>query len=148
MDLYKTLEESAKKALKEGDSVKLSVLRMLLADIKTFQIDKKIDNPKEAELIQIVQRHIKRHKESIEQFRKGNRRDLVDKETEELEILEKYMPKQLSESELLAVIKEAVAATGASGKSDMGKVMKAVMEKVEGAADGKLVNQLISGILK
>ena len=148
MDLYKEMEEGAKKALKEGDSVQLSVLRMLISDIKKSQIDKNVSSLKEAELLQIIQRHIKSHRESIAQFQKGNRQDLVDKEAEELEILEKYMPEQLSEAEIMAIIKEEIALIGASGKSDSGKVIRLVMEKTRGRAEGKLVSRLISDILK
>lgn len=148
MDLYKELEGDAKKSLKAGDSVRLSVLRMLISDIKKLQIDNNVSSLKDTELLQIIQRHIKRHKESIAQFQKGNRQDLVEKEAKELGILEKYMPKQLSETEIMAIVKEAITATGASGRSDLGKVMKLVMEKTRGRAEGRLVNRLISDILK
>lgn len=148
MDLYRVLEKGAKKALKEGDSIRLSVLRMLISDIKKSQIDKNVGTLKETELLQIIQKHIKSHRESIAQFQKGNRQDLVDKEAKELEILEKYMPKQLSEAEIMVIVKDTIAATGATGKSDLGKVIRLVMEKVQGRAEGKLVGQLISDIFK
>ena len=102
----------------------------------------------EAEIIEIIRRQAKQRKESIEQFGKGNRPDLADKEAQELKVLESYMPQQLGEAELLEIIKDAIAETGASAKSDIGKVMKAVMEKVKGRADGSSVNKLVSGLLK
>jgi len=148
MGLYQTLETDMKRALKEGDAVRLSCLRMLIAAIKTAEIDRKVKNLEDPEILQLTQRQIKQHIESIAQFEKGKRQDLVDKETQELKILESYMPKQLEESEVLAIIKEAISETGAATKSDVGKVMKVVMEKVQGRADGKLINQLVQGLLK
>lgn len=97
MNLYQHLDNDMKTALKEGDSIKLSVLRMLMSSVKTFAIEKNVKEPEETDILQIVQKQIKQHKESIESFKKGKRRDLADKEMRELEILEAYMPKQLSE---------------------------------------------------
>lgn len=148
MDLYKRLEEDSKVALKAGDSVKLSVLRMLLSSIKMLEIEKNIKTPSDSDVLPILQRHIKQHKESIEQFKKGNRQDLADKEEKELKILSGYMPEQMTEGELLGIVKDAVAQTGAVAKSDMGKVMKVVMEKARGKADGKVINQLVMRFLK
>jgi len=148
MGLCQKLEDDMKAALKEGDSVKLSVLRMLVSDVKMIAIKKNVKEAEDPDILQTIQRHIKQHKESIEQFMKGSRQDLVDKEAKELKILETYMPKQMSEDEVIGVIKDAISATGATTKAEMGKVMKVVMEKVRGKADGKMVNQLIMGLLK
>lgn len=148
MGLHKTIEEEMKRALKEGDPLKLSVLRMVVSAIKTLEIEKKVKELAEADILEIIQRQIKQHKESIDQFEKGKRQDLVDKESRELRILEAYMPKQLDEKELLDIIKATISETGATGKDEGGKVMKAVMEKVKGKADGKVVNQLVMGLLK
>ncbi|MDD5495559.1 MAG: GatB/YqeY domain-containing protein [Candidatus Omnitrophica bacterium] len=148
MELYRKLESDMRNALKSKAAIALSVLRMLISAIKTFEIDKKIKEASDTDILQIIQRQIKQHKESIEQFKKGNRADLVEKELAELKILEAYMPEQLTEDELTGLIKEALAQTGAVTKSDTGKVMKVLMEKVRGRADGKLVNQLVSKLLK
>ena len=148
MNLYKRLEDDMKGALKGGDTIKLSVLRMVISAVKMLEIEKNIKEPDEADVLQILQKQIKQRKESITQFEKGNRQDLVDKEAAELKILESYMPKQLSEEELTAVIKDAIAETGAAVKADMGKVMKVVMGKVAGKADGKSVNQILLRFLK
>lgn len=148
MGLYKKIEDDIKISLKSGDSVKLSVLRMVMAAAKMLQIEKNIKDPEDPDMLQIIQRHIKQHKESIEQFIKGNRPDLAEKEKTELKILESYMPKQLSESELEGIVKEVAESSGISSKSEMGKVMKLVMEKVKGKADGKMVSQLVSKLLK
>lgn len=148
MDLYSKIEEDIKAALKSGDSKKLSVLRMALSEIKNHEINKKLKKAAEGDVLQIMQRQINQHKDSIEQFEKGNRPDLVQKEKAELEILTSYMPKQLSEEELLKIISEVISASGAVTKSETGKVMKAVMEKVKGKADGKTINQLVMKLLK
>jgi hypothetical protein len=148
MGLCQKLEDDMKAALKEGDSVKLSVLRMLVSDVKMVAIKKNVKEVADPDVLQTIQRHIKQHKESIEQFMKGSRQDLVDKEAKELKILEVYMPNQMSEDELISVVKDAISTTGAITKADMGKVMKVVMEKARGKADGKTINQLIMGLLK
>lgn len=148
MSLYHVIENDIKAAMKGGDSVKLSVLRMLLSAVKTFAIEKNLREPADTDILQILQRQIKQHKESIDQFTKGKRQDLSDKESKELKILETYMPKQLSEEELLVIIKAAIAETGASTKADLGSVMKAVTEKVKGRSDGKVVIGLVTGLLK
>ena len=148
MGLYEKIETDAKRALKEGDAARLSVLRMLLSAIKTFELEKQGGAVEEADVLEIIKRHIKQHKESIEQFAKGKRQDLVDKETKELKILEAYMPKQLEEAQVLNIIKETIQETGFTTKADVGKVMKLVMAKVKGNADGKLVNNLVMGLLK
>lgn len=148
MSLHKTIEEEMKKALKGGDSLKLSVLRMVVSAIKTLEIEKKVKELAEGDILEIIQRQIRQHRESIAQFEKGKRQDLVDKESRELRILEAYMPKQLSEEELLIIIKTTISETGAVAKSEAGKVMKAVMEKAKGKVDGKVVNQLVMGLLK
>ena len=148
MNLYERIESDMKAALKEGVAGKLSVLRMVVAAIKQFEIDKNVKAPAESDVIQILSRQIKQHKESIEQFGKGNRPDLADKEAVELKILEAYMPEQMQEEELLAIVKAAISETGASTKAETGKVMKLVMEKAKGRADGKAVNQLVMKFLK
>lgn len=148
MELYKKLESDMRTALKGGDAVKLSVLRMLISAIKMLEIEKNLKSPKDEDVFPILQRQIKQHKESIDQFEKGNRKDLADKEREELKILESYMPAQLGTEELLAMVRAAISETGAVAKSDMGKVMKAVMEKSKGRADGKTINQIVMQLLK
>ena len=148
MTLYERIAQDVKTAMKGQDALKLSTLRMVLADLKTAEINKKVKILDEKDVMQILQKHAKQHRESIDQFDKGGRGDLSEKEAKELKILESYLPAQLSESELLAMIKEAISSTGAATKADTGKVMKIVMEKAAGRADGKAVNQALSGLLK
>lgn len=148
MGLYQKIEDEMKTAMKSHDALRLSVLRMVLSAVKMIEIEKNLKTVEDADVLQIIQRQIKQHKDSIEQFEKGKRQDLADKELKELKILETYMPKQLTEEELLPIIKEAIIQTGASLKSDAGKVMKVVMEKAKGKTDGKTVNQLVLKLLK
>jgi uncharacterized protein YqeY len=121
---------------------------MLISAIKTMEIEKNLKEAADPDVIKIIQTQIKQHRESIAQFEKGNRPDLAGKEKEELTILESYMPKQLTEEEVTAIVKEAIASSCAVTKQDMGKVMKLVMEKAAGRADGKMVNQIVMKLLK
>ena len=148
MNLRDRIENDMKAALKAGNAEKLSVLRMLVSAVKTFEIDKKIKAAEDGDVLQIIQKQIKQRKESIDQFEKGNRLDLADKEKKELRILETYMPAQLTESELEGIVKDAISSTGAVAKSEVGIVMKAVLEKARGRADGKTINQLVMKFLK
>jgi uncharacterized protein len=148
MELYEKIEADMRSSLKEGNAGKLSVLRMLVAAIRQFEIDKNVKAPAEADVLQIVSRQIKQHKESIEQFNKGSRPDLAEKEAAELKILEVYMPAQMSEADLLTLVRAAISESGAVTKAETGKVMKLVMEKAKGKADGKTVNALVMKLLK
>lgn len=142
--LQDKLDKDLKEALKQKDSLKISTLRLLRADIQNYMIEKKQKELKDEDVLGILQRQIKRHKEAVEQFKKGRREDLVKKEEAELKILMAYMPEQLTEEELKAIIKDAVQELQAAGKKDFGKVMKAVMEKTKGRADGKTVSRLVN----
>jgi uncharacterized protein YqeY len=148
MTLYRKIESDMREALKKGEAVRLSALRMLISAIKTMEIEKNLKEAADPDVIKIIQTQIKQHRESIAQFEKGNRPDLAGKEKEELTILESYMPKQLTEEEVTAIVKEAIASSCAVTKQDMGKVMKLVMEKAAGRADGKMVNQIVMKLLK
>ncbi|MGB2706164.1 MAG: GatB/YqeY domain-containing protein [Candidatus Omnitrophota bacterium] len=148
MSLEEKIENEFKAAMKQRDAIKVSTLRMLKADINNLKLDRNKKKLTDEEIIKIVQRQVKQHKDSIEQFEKGKREDLVEKEKKELDILLSYGPKQISDEELKKIVSEAVREVGAADKSAMGKVMKAVMEKVKGAADGKKVSRIVSGMLK
>ncbi|MBI5124573.1 MAG: GatB/YqeY domain-containing protein [Candidatus Omnitrophica bacterium] len=148
MEIYERIDSEMKEAMRAKDSVKLSVLRMLITAVKNAEIAKKVKKLEEADVIQVVQKMIKEHKESIDQFGKGNRPDLVEKEKTEMEMLQKYVPRQMSEDEVLSVVKATIQEMQALSKADSGSVMKAVMEKVKGKADGKVVSQLVMSLLK
>ena len=147
MSLDVRLNEDVKAALKAKDTIRVSTLRMVRAEIATTKLTKNKKGLDDAEIIKIIQGHVKRHKESIAQFEKGGRQDLVDKETRELEILSEYLPEPLSDEELMNIVEETIADLGTTSKKEMGRVMKAVMEKVAGRADGKSVSRIVSSRL-
>lgn len=147
MSLEERIENEFKAALKQRDKIKVSTLRMLKAEIINVKLDQNKKTLKDEGIIKIIQRQVKQHKDSIEQFEKGKRQDLVEKEKKELNILLSYMPEQMSEEELKKIISETVKELEATSKNEMGKVMKSVMEKVKGKADGKKVSQIVSSML-
>ncbi|MBU0606075.1 MAG: GatB/YqeY domain-containing protein [Candidatus Omnitrophica bacterium] len=148
MSLYEKIESDMRTALKESNALTLSVLRMLVAAIRQAQMNKNSKSVEDTDVLQMLQRHIKQHKESIVQFENGKRQDLVDKELSELRILEAYMPEQISEEELKNIVNTAISESGAKTKSDMGKVMKLVMDKTKGSSDGKIISQMVMGLLQ
>jgi len=146
MGLREKIDVDTKVALKSGEKDKVSTLRMLNAALKNKQIDKRRPLTEE-EVIETVRSLIKQRKDSIEQFAKGGRQDLVDKETAEIAVLETYLPQQLAREVLEAMVRDAISQTGAQGARDMGKVMKALIPMVGGRADGKLVSELVKNAL-
>jgi len=142
MNLQEQINEDLKNALRAKDQVALATLRMLTSAAKNKRIElgKDLVN---SDMEQIVVKEIKQRKDSIEQFAKGGRTDLADKEQTEIKILEKYLPEQLSEKELSDIIQAAISEVGASSASDIGKVMANIMPKIKGKADGGLVNKLV-----
>jgi uncharacterized protein YqeY len=136
-----------KKAMVAKDKVRLTVTRLLRSEIKYKEIEKGAELSDE-DVIAVLSSSLKRHKDSIEQFEKGGREDLVAREKAELEMIREYMPEQLEEAELSQVVDEAIREVDASAVSDLGRVMKVLMPKVMGRADGKKVNQLVSSRLQ
>ena len=136
-----------KQAMKNKDTIRSSTLSFLRSEIGNALIEKRKKNLDDAEVISIIKKQIKQHQDSIEQFKKGNRQDLVDKETRELEILKSYLPEELSAEEIKKVIEETILEAQASGPKDMGRVMKEVMSKIAGRVDGKLVSDLVKARL-
>jgi uncharacterized protein YqeY len=132
-----------KEAMKARDSVKSTILSTIRAEMMNLALSKKKDKCDDNDIISIFRKQVKQHEDSIEQFTKGNRPDLVEKEKKELEILKAYLPEELSPEVIKKIIEEAVTATGAIGIKDMGKVMKEVNAKVAGKADGKTVSDLV-----
>ena len=130
-------------AMKAKSQVRLSSLRMLKAAIMNKEVEKKRDLD-DAEVLQVVAALVKQRRDSIEQFDKAGRADLVDKETSELKVLEEYLPPGASADDIAAAVAAAIAETGATSPKDMGKVMKAVMPKLAGkSADGRAVNEAV-----
>lgn len=146
MSLKDRIEADFKQAVRQKEAVKISTLRLIKAAVKNKEIEKRgaLD---EGQLTAVLAGMAKQARESIEQFEKGGRRDLVDKEKTELAILEGYLPKQISAAELTGLVDKTVKELGGAGPKDMGKVMKAVMGKVQGQADGKQVQELVKKAL-
>ena len=140
------IREETIAAMKAGEKAKVSTLRFLSAEIKNVAIEKRRELTDD-DILDVIGRQARRRLDSIEQFRAGGREDLVEKETFELRLLRTYLPAELSAAELLAIVKEAIVATGAQGERDMGKVMAAVMPKTKGRADGKKVSQVVKECL-
>ncbi len=146
MQLREQIETDTKNALKSGAKDKVSTLRMLNAALKNKQIEKRRPLSEE-EVVETVRTLIKQRKDSIEQFAKGGRQDLVDKESAEVIVLEVYLPQQLTREELAGMVQTAINQTGAQGAKDMGKVMKALIPLVGARADGKLISELVKNAL-
>jgi uncharacterized protein YqeY len=147
MSLQQRLDEDLKVSIKKSDRLKTSVLRMVKAAIKNKQIDKQSELTDD-EIISVISSLSKQRRESIELFSKGGREDLAEKEKQELSILQSYLPNQLTPEELDLLITEVIKESSAEGIKDMGKVMRLVMPKVKGAADGKVVNQRVKELLE
>ncbi len=141
--LEKDLQGALNDALKKGQKTRVSVIRMLLSEIKNKKIADRVKELDDAKVIGLVQKMVRQHKESIEQFKQGNRQDLVDKETEELKVLEGYLPEEISREELERIISQVIEKTGAGTMKDMGSVMGQVMGLVQGRADGKLISEIV-----
>jgi len=142
LSLLERLNNDMKQAMKNKDKDKLTNIRMLKAAIQNESIKIGGDLSEEDELT-VLSREVKQRKDSLHEFEKAGRQDLVDKVRAELKHVEIYMPEQLSEEELTEIVTSVIAETGASSKKDMGKVMAALMPKVKGKADGSLVNKLV-----
>lgn len=143
MSLSDQINHDLKEAMKVKDTVKLSTLRMVKAAITNLAIEKKKDNLDDSDIMGILQKQVKQRRESFESFTQGGRTEMAEKELQEMKVLEAYLPKQLSEDEIEVLVKAAIAETGVSSKADIGKLMGALMPKVKGKADGKLVNQIV-----
>jgi uncharacterized protein YqeY len=133
-------------AMKAGDSQRLAVVRLLRTRLKEAQVEKRGELTDD-ECYKIIMSEVSRRKEAIELFEKGGRADLAGRELKEIEVLETYLPPKLSEEEVKALVGEAVNEVGAKGPNDLGKVMKIVMPKVTGRAEGSLVSKIVRELL-
>ncbi|RKY42576.1 MAG: GatB/YqeY domain-containing protein [Candidatus Makaraimicrobium thalassicum] len=141
--LEKDITEALKQALKSGQKVKVSVIRMLISEIKNKKIADRVKELDDQKVIGLVQKMVRQHKESIEQFRQGRREDLVTKETAELAVLDEYLPEQIPEEEIARIISGSIERTGAVSSKDMGRVMSDVMGLIQGRADGKVISRMV-----
>jgi uncharacterized protein YqeY len=146
MDINVKLNEEIAVATKAKDKIRLSAIRMLKTALHNKEID--LMRPlNESEILQILSVIVKQRKDSIEQFAKGGRNDLVEKEEAELKVVQEFMPAQMSDEEVETVIKKAIAEAGAVSVKDMGKVMKILMPQLTGKADGKTVGEKVKAFL-
>ena len=147
MPLKESLQTEMKLALKSKDKIRLETIRAVLNAVKNYEINNK-KNLDDAGIQKIIATLVKQHKDSIEQFQKGNREDLVSKEQKELDILMSFLPEQLGEEDIKKIVKEIIDEIGNVTKKDFGKVMKTVMSRIGSSADGKLVNQIVKQFIE
>jgi len=144
--LIDQIREDLKTSMKARDSARTDVLRFLLSEVKNVGINEKKELD-DGVVTQVIQKLSKQRRDGMDQFKAAGRQDLVDKEAAELAILEGYLPKQLSDADVEAAVRAVVAELGATSKKDMGKVMKAALEKLKGGADGKRVQAAAARVL-
>lgn len=143
MSLKEKLVEEMKNALKEGDKTRLSTIRLILDAVKMKEIGQGRKALEDSDIIRVISTMVRKGEEAIEQFKKGDRQDLVDEESRQIEVLKSFLPHQLSVEEIQLLINEAIQEAKAVDMKDLGKVMKILMPKVSGKTDGKTVNQMV-----
>ena len=134
-------------AMKSKEAAKASALSFLRAQIKNVMIDKRVEKVADEDVIAVIKKQVKQRQDSIEQFKQGGRADLVAKETAELALLQSYIPAEISNEQLTAIVQETIKSSQATSIKDMGKVMKDIMPKVAGKADNKRVSDMIKELL-
>lgn len=150
--------DDLKAAMKSGDKIKLSTIRMVQSAVKNKEIDERVkasdpndkrtqEQKEDESIIQVLKTLVKQRKDSIEQFKAGGRQDLADQEALELTVIEAYLPQMMSKEQVEALVAQAITETKASSAKDMGLVMKAVMAKAQGMADGKLISEVVKSRL-
>lgn len=141
------IHEDMLNAMKAHDDLKVSTLRMLKAAILKFEVSGDRKEATDADVLNMIGKEVKSRRDSVEQFRAGNRQEMADKEEKEIAILLEYMPPQMGEEELKKIAQEVIATLGAKSKADLGKVMGMMMGKVKGMADGDMVNKVVKELL-
>jgi uncharacterized protein YqeY len=144
--LEQKLTDDLKQAIRGRDKLKSSVIRLVMAAIKNAEIAKQAP-PDEADILGIIAKEVRQHKESIEAFRQGNRQDLVAQEEAELSILKGYLPRQMSRDEIIAAARKVIDEVGAQGPRDKGKVMARLIPQLKGRADGREINTVTTELL-
>ena len=147
MNIPEKLNEDMKIAMKEKNQLTLSVIRMVKAALKYAEIEKKDHKLEDADVLQVLQREAKKRKEASEEFKKGAREELAQKELDELKIIEGYLPRQMSKEEIEAEVKKILSEIPETDRVNMGKVMGKVMPAFKGRADGGLVNAVVKSLL-
>ena len=147
MTLLERLSEELKAAMLAKDTQRLSTLRLLKSAIGYAQIERKTETLPDAEVFAIIQKEVKKRREAVEQFEKGGRPELASKEKQEILVLESFLPRPLSAEALEQLVRAAIQETGATGKKQMGQVIKAVQSKAAGRAEGKVISELVGKLL-
>lgn len=147
MGMKETVLSEIKTAMKNQDAVKLSALRMLQSAIKNKEIELRPNAISDQDIMAVIKKICNQHKDSIEQYTKANRQDLVDQEKAQLNVLEGYLPKQMSREDVEKIIMQVIAEVKATSAKDMGTVMKATIAKTGGAADNKIVSEIVKAKL-
>jgi|TARA_B100001142_G_scaffold29945_1_gene26604 uncharacterized protein YqeY len=146
LSLLDTINQDLKAAMLNKDVVTRDTLRMLISDIKKFEIDEKVEAD-DAKISTLINKNVKQRRDSIEQFKNGGRDDLVANEQNQLDVILKYLPKQLSEEEIQSLIQEGITAVSAESMQDMGKLMGHLKPQFEGKADMSVVSKLVKNLL-
>jgi len=147
MTLLERLSQELKAAMLSKDAERLSTLRLLKSAIGYAQIERKTDTLPDAEVFAIIQKEVKKRREAIVQYEKGGRPELASKEKQEISVLESFLPRPLSAEALEQLVRAAIQETGATGKKQMGQVIKAVQSKAAGRAEGKVISELVGKLL-
>lgn len=146
MALLDQLNDDLKQAMKEKDKVRLSVIRMVKSAVKNREIELGRALTDE-DVVGVIQKEIKQRRDSLQAFQDAHRTDLIEQAEQEIAVLQSYLPAQLTDDEIAQLAKDVMARVGASGKADMGKVMRELMPEVRGRADGRRVQQIVEGLL-
>ena len=147
MTLKETFMEEMKNAMKEKDTMKKNVVTMVRSAIKQYEVDNRVELDDEG-VLEIIIKEVKKRKDSLPEYEKSGRDDLIKNLTEEINYLSKYLPEQMSEEEVREVIKATIEEVGATSVKDMGKVMGSVISKTKGRADGKVINTIVKELLQ
>ena len=142
MSLKQKLQEDLKSSMKNKDTVKKSIITLIRASIKQYEVDNRVELGDD-EIVDLIAKQLKQTRDSREEFAKAGREDLVSKAEAEIEVLKEYLPQQLSEEELNKIVISTISEVGATSMKDMKKIMTSIMPKVKGRADGKLINELV-----
>ena len=148
MPLKDRLDEDLKRAIRQQDALRRNVLRTLRSEVHNEEIAQQKPLEDDDAIIGVISRQVRQRRESITEFRKGRREDLVQREESEMAVLLEYLPPQLSPDEIADMVREAVREVGARGPGDKGRVMGKLMPNVRGRADGSVVNEVVTGILE
>ncbi len=146
MSLKELLVQDLKKAMKDGDNVSKTAVQMARSAVLQVEKDTRVTLDDDG-IVEIIAKEVKKRTDTLPDFERSNRQDLIDNLKAEIEVLKKYLPQQLSEGEIEEIVKEAISSTGATSAKEIGKVMQAIMPKTRGKADGKLVNQIVKKLL-